>query len=145
MVLDEEMVRRKLVKLKQYIDELEICKGLTLPEYKKDIPKKRLAERDIQLIVECASDINCHILVEKGQPPPKDYHSSLAKLTELEIYPEEFAGKITPSAGLRNRLIHEYEEIEDEIVHKNVPVIIKTYKRYVVYVEKYLEVLAERK
>lgn len=140
-MIKKEVIQRKLIKLKEYLDEMQLLVALSLGQYKKDIPKKRMAERVIQLIVECASDINSHIIVEEGLSPPKDYHESFTKLEKLQIYSEDFAWDLARFAGLRNRLVHTYEEIKDELVYKNILLVKNIFPRYISYIEKYLKTL----
>ena len=48
------------------------------------------------------------------------------------------AGALAPSAGLRNRLVHEYETIDDAKVLASVDVLLQLYPRYIQAVESYL-------
>ena len=36
----------------------------------------------------------------------------------------------TPSAGLRNRLVHEYNDTKDEIIYRSVEDAIRQYAKY---------------
>jgi len=40
---------------------------------------------------------------------------------------------------LRNRLVHEYEEIDDEIVYNSIQKTIANYKKYIKKIESYLK------
>jgi uncharacterized protein YutE (UPF0331/DUF86 family) len=48
----------------------------------------------------------------------------------LLIHNSVFAASIAPSTGLRNRLVHEYEEINDEIVFNSIGKVLDMYKNY---------------
>jgi len=48
------------------------------------------------------------------------------------------ARKLAPWAGLRNRIVHEYQEIKDEIVFKKIEPTIKNFKEYARQVEKFI-------
>lgn len=82
-------------------------------------------------------DVNFHILVESGEAPPPDYYQSFVRLAELGVYDHEFAERITRSAGLRNRIAHEYDEIDREQVYavlksaqQDVPEYMKSIKGF---------------
>ncbi|MGQ9672239.1 MAG: type VII toxin-antitoxin system HepT family RNase toxin [Candidatus Aminicenantales bacterium] len=77
---------------------------------------KASAERLIQLIVDCASDINNHVVVEMGQRPPEDYASSFIRASEAGMLTAELANRLEGSGGMRNILVHEYMDIDDEKV-----------------------------
>jgi uncharacterized protein YutE (UPF0331/DUF86 family) len=56
-------------------------------------------------------DVNYHLLTELGQPPPRDYYQSFAELGG-RVVPADFATRIAAAAGLRNRIAHEYDDID---------------------------------
>ena len=133
---EQELIHRKLTKLIQYLDELKAIKDYTLEEYLDNYFIKRTTERLIQLIVEVATDINGHIIVEEGHNPPHNYYQSFIKLGQLNLINEELATKLAPSTGLRNRIVHEYEEINDQIVFESVERALKLYSQYIKEIKK---------
>ena len=83
-------------------------------------------------------DINNIIIKEKGDYPANDYYASFIKLVELGVLEEKFAYDIAPSTGLRNRLVHEYEEVDDKIVYENIDKLYDYYTDYLKAVNNYL-------
>jgi uncharacterized protein YutE (UPF0331/DUF86 family) len=131
-----EIIVNKLIKMEEYINELEKYKPQTYNEYQNDQLKRYAIERLIQLIIDLALDIN-NILIKKADKyPAQDYYSSFLELIDLEILPEEFAKDIAPSTGIRNRLVHEYEKIDDRIVFQNLDKLIDYYLDYIKYVNQ---------
>jgi uncharacterized protein YutE (UPF0331/DUF86 family) len=123
----------------EYLGQLEEVNQYTMEIYLDNFFVKRTAERLIQLIVETATDINAHLIVSSGHKPPADYYISFIKLSESQILDQKFAEAIAPSAGLRNRLVHEYEEIDDEIVYNSIQKTIESYTNYIKKIEIYLK------
>lgn len=126
-----EIIINKLIKMEKYISELEKFKPKTFKEYKKDQLKRYAIERLIQLIIDLALDINNILIKKSDRYPAQDYYSSFLELIELEILSEEFAEDIAPSTGIRNRLVHDYEEIDNKIVYQNLDKLIKYYLDYI--------------
>ncbi len=60
-------------------------------------------------------------------------------LSQLGIYSEEFAKQIAPSAGLRNRLVHEYNNTRLDIIYKSVGEAIQQYAKYCDSILKFIE------
>ena len=137
-MIDKRLLKRKLSKLKEYLKELQPFTKISLQDYLDDYKNKRTVERDIQLIVECATDINTHLLVETQETPPKDYYTSFIELAKLHILPHKFTLSIAETAGLRNRLVHEYEDIKDKIVYSNIKKVLSLYQEYMEHIIKYL-------
>jgi uncharacterized protein YutE (UPF0331/DUF86 family) len=84
-------------------------------------------------------DINSIIISEKNHTPPKDYYSSFEILAKLSIIPEDFATRLAPCTGLRNRLVHEYDKIQDEVVFDSIRELLKMVIEYIEYVNKYIK------
>lgn len=138
-MFDPDLIRRKLSRLNMYLDKLKPIAEHTFEEYRSDFYLKTSAERLIHLIVECASDINSHVVVESGQRPPEDYTSSFVRASEVGLITRELADKIKGSGGMRNILVHEYMEIDDKKVYSIIPDAISYYKEYIRQVDEFLE------
>ncbi len=136
---DNAIICAKLEVMLGYYQELrQVVEKITIDNYKKDILVKRTIEREIQLIVESATDINNMLLKKINKGPAKDYFNSFIELAENNIIEMDFALQIAPSTGLRNILVHEYNRIDDNIVFNSVGNIIKYYKRYFEEISGYL-------
>jgi len=131
-----EIIINKLIKMEKYISELEKFKPDTFNEYKNDQLKRYAIERLIQLIIDLALDVNNILIKKSDRYPAQDYYSSFLELIDLEILSEEFAKDIAPITGIRNRLVHEYEEVDNEVVYQNLDKLIKYYLSYIEYINK---------
>lgn len=134
----DEIIINKLIKMEEYLSELEKFKPQTYREYENDQLKRYAIERLVQLIIDLALDVNNSLIKKSDKYPAQDYFSSFLELIDLRILPEEFAREIAPSTGIRNRLVHEYEKINDKIVYQNLDKIIKYYLDYIKHINKNL-------
>jgi len=142
-MIDSDLVRRKLARLNMYLDKLKPIADTTFDEYISDFYKKTSTERLIQIIVECASDINSHVVLESGQRPPEDYASSFIRAAEVGLINHELASKLKGSGGMRNIIVHEYMDIDDRKVYEILPIAISDYKEYIRQVDDFLDKLEE--
>lgn len=131
-MIDNELVNRKMVLIGQDLEELASLAKISKDEYLGERFNEAAAERFLERMIGRMIDINYHILVESGHAPPSDYFQSFTRLVELGVYDQEFADTIARSAGLRNRIAHEYDEIDAEQVYAaiktagtDVPVYIR--------------------
>ncbi|MGI5880072.1 MAG: type VII toxin-antitoxin system HepT family RNase toxin [Syntrophomonadaceae bacterium] len=138
---DKDRICTKLNKLYFYYTELKNLSDITLQEYQDNLIYRRAVERVMQLIVECATDINNMLLTLHENKGATDYFNSFIDIAELNIIPVEFALQIAPSTGLRNILVHEYEEIDDEIVYHSINNCLNYYLKYIDYINRYLNCL----
>ena len=134
-----ERICAKLNKVQNYYDELKSLSSISLDEYLGNSIYRRAVERTLQLIVESATDINNMLLKMLGQKGAVDYYNSFINLAEQDIIPMDFALKIAPSTGLRNILVHEYEEIDDKVVYNSINPCLQYYLEYMDLINRYLK------
>jgi uncharacterized protein YutE (UPF0331/DUF86 family) len=139
VVLDKIAIEQKLTSLAAYLDELEQISQYSYQEYKANFQIKRTVERLIQLVVECATDINGLLITGLGEVPPRDYFSSFIALGDFSILPADFADTLAPTTAIRNRLVHEYETVDERLVYVSVKPILEEFTQYAGLVNKYLK------
>lgn len=137
--LDAALVRRKLARIARNLEDLEAVEGVSLAEYRGDRFRKKGAERLLQEAIDAAVDANLHLLRVAGASTPPDYYESFLALGRAEVIPDELAERLAPAAGLRNRLVHEYDELDDEKVLEAVATARRDLGEYVAAVEGHLE------
>ena len=136
--IDAAIVRRKLGHLMTSLDLLRTVRTMTIVEYRADVWRRKGIERVLQEAIEGALDVNAHLIAELGIQVPDDYFGGFAKLSELGVLPSELAHALAPSAGLRNRLVHEYDQIDDAKVLTAVGSMVDLYPRYIQAIENHL-------
>lgn len=136
---EKKLIIRKLADLKKYLGEMEPYLAIGVEKYLHDREKRYVVERLIQLIVEVASDVNRSIVEAEDEAPVETYYDTFAKLGELKVIPKELSIRLASTTGLRNRLVHRYEDIDHKIVYHSAVRMLKDYRRYFQLVEKYLQ------
>lgn len=137
-----DLVRRKLSRLNMYLDRLKPVTELSFSEYSSDFYKKTSAERLIQSIVKCASDINNHVILESGERPPEDYRSSFIRAAEVGLIDHELADRLKGSGGMRNIIVHEYMDVDDKKIYEILPTAVSDFKEYIRQVDDFLDKLS---
>jgi len=129
--MPSEIILKKLEQIEKLIDELEAILSKSFSDFEKDIVSIRAAERNFQLIVDIASDINTQILLEKGEKTPDTYRQSFIAISNTGILPNKFARELSISASLRNILVHEYDFEEDfKKFYNSAKSFIPAYRNY---------------
>lgn len=136
--LDAALIRRKLATIAQDLRDLASVESLTLEEYRADRIRLKATERLLQEIVDAAADINAHLLREAGEPASVDYFESFIGAGRIGVLSSELAADLAPAAGLRNRLVHEYDRLDDGIVLRAVAEARRLFPRYVEAVESHI-------
>ncbi|MBV6392111.1 MAG: hypothetical protein KPEEDBHJ_01328 [Anaerolineales bacterium] len=137
--VEKIFITKRIRDLEQYLDELKPYLAIGSEKYLKDREKRYIVERLIQLIVEVASDINRNIIENEQNASADTYYDSFTKLVELKVLPERLAVRLASTTGLRNRLVHRYEDVEHSVVYHGAVRMLDNFRRYIQLVYKYLE------
>jgi uncharacterized protein YutE (UPF0331/DUF86 family) len=112
MTVDPELVTRKLLLIAVDVDALGAIADRGRDAYLASRVDQAVVERYLERSIGRMIDVNYHVITGSGHPPPSDYHASFVRLGELGVLEPAFARTIARAAGLRNRLVHEYEAID---------------------------------
>jgi uncharacterized protein YutE (UPF0331/DUF86 family) len=137
--IDKVLIHRKITLIAKDLRELKPISLLSQIDYFKKIDYEILAERYLERIITRMIDINYHLIVASNNPPPKDYFTSFTELVKLRILPRDFAERLAKYAGLRNRLVHEYNTLDERKVYLAVKSIVKDLPHYLDYIEEFIE------
>ena len=139
--IDAAIIRGKLGHIMTSLDLLRPMRAMPLAEYRERVWERKGIERVLQEAIEAALDINAHVVAERGLDVPDDYFGGFVKLGDIGILSADLAAALAPSAGLRNRLVHEYDAIDDAKVLAAVGTILDLYPRYIQAIESELTTL----
>ncbi len=140
-MLNKDFVLRKIKLIQEDLSRLEPLSHLSFEELAKDFVSYAATERLLERIVTRAIDVNRHIIAELGVGSEKvrTYEDTFSALAELAVYSRDFAKQIAPSAGLRNILVHEYDEIDPKKVYISMGKALEQYVRYCDFLLKLLD------
>ena len=142
-MINKDFVKRKLFLNQAELERLQEFEQITINEITKDLGKHAACERYLERLIGRAIDINQHLIAEKGNVNTNlgamRYRDTFLALTKLGVYPEDFARKIAPSAGLRNALVHEYNNINPEILRKSICEAVSEFNDYAKYILSFIE------
>lgn len=136
----EEILQKKLDQIIEVIQGLEKWLNCSFEDFKKNEMALRAAERNFQLLVDFACDINGHILLERGVSAPDTYSQSFIAISKIGIISLKLARILAKGAKMRNILVHEYDFVEsDEIFFNSAKKIIPAYKEYATIIHRLIK------
>jgi len=135
---DQKVINNKLRDLNKYLKQLRKYENINKEELENDLDKLWIVERGLQLSIQTILDIGTHILSEKGIVIEK-YSDVFKKLVNENILPEHFGNKIKGMAGFRNVLVHEYADVETNIIIKVLNNSLDDFVKYAKYINDFLE------
>jgi uncharacterized protein YutE (UPF0331/DUF86 family) len=114
--LSPEVLARKLDQLRRYLEDLDPHRGRDAADL-RDEPYE--VERLLELVVQVSVDVLAHELAERGETP-ESYRKTFLLAAEKGLLPDPLARRLADAAGLRNVLVHLYEDIDYEIVAASI-------------------------
>jgi len=138
MAANRELVERKISLILQDLDNLRELEKLDLSDYLADFKNEVLAERLLERIIGRMIDINYHVITEQTLSAPTNCHDSFFQLGKLGILNDKDATRFAKLAGLRNRLSHEYNGIDEAIIHQAVKELVAELPTYLEAVRNFL-------
>lgn len=111
-MLDRELLHAKASEIDEYLGELRTLLAGDASDILRNHERLHAIERLFQLVVDTMVAMNTHVIAGADFPVPEDYQNTFVTLGEHGVLPMDFAGRLAPIVGLRNRVVHKYEELD---------------------------------
>ncbi len=125
-------------RLDEYLGILDALAQVPREELLADAVRLGGAKYYLQVAVECCIDIANHLIVQCGWRSSKSYADSFAVLAENGVISAELLGTTRQMAGMRNRLVHLYWEVDAATVYKTLHDNLGDFDRFKAAVYTYL-------
>lgn len=115
-MLNPEVVRRRLEKLEEFIEILESLRRYDRKTFKSDPEHYGSAERFLQLAIESVNDVASHVVAARDLGPIEASRDLPVAFVREGVVDQDLAQRWTRMIGFRNILVHNYLEIDRDIV-----------------------------
>jgi len=116
----KERIRDKIKQIEEFLETLLEIKPLTFEDYMRDMKAKAACERYVQKIIEAIIDLAYLVIRHKGLRMPEEDEQIFDILIKNKILSLELGKRLQDAKGMRNFLIHQYGEVEDEIIFNSI-------------------------
>ncbi len=115
-MVDPDRVRAKLATLATYRRRLAELAELASEDYAANhaYEGRYLVQSAAQLCIDLAH----HLIASAGWAPTVEYRDAFARLAEHDVMDGDLAARMQDLTGLRNRLVHLYDDVDDVLVHQ---------------------------
>jgi uncharacterized protein YutE (UPF0331/DUF86 family) len=117
-VVDPARVRSKLQSLTTYTARLRVLAAMDESAYLAShaYEGRYLVQAAAQVCIDLAN----HLIASSGWPPATEFRQAFDRLHEQAVLPADLARRLQDLTGLRNRLVHLYDDVDDTLVHAGV-------------------------
>lgn len=116
-MIDPEIIATKLSKLRQALLRLQGFASRPLADYLASETDRALAEHYLRIALEVMLDAGNHVIAAEGFRKPLQLREIPLILAEHGVLAGDLADRLARAAGLRNRLVHLYQEIDHTVIH----------------------------
>jgi uncharacterized protein YutE (UPF0331/DUF86 family) len=113
--------------------------SISLEEYQKSDDIQTIVERKLQLSIQACIDIANYIIARKRLRVPDEEGNIFLVLAEEDIISRTLAERMKGMVNFRNILVHEYLEIDNEIVHRNLTQNLSDFNEFAQNIIRYLK------
>ena len=125
------LIQLKLVNMAAYIDELAPYLKKPLKDYLEVPGQRRIVERLVQVVVESAIDANGLLVEWASEAPPATAHLSFEAVHRLGVIDDALLDRFRRYVGLRNRIVHDYDVLDNKIVYHSAQRLLEDATKYV--------------
>lgn len=140
MTIDRESILEKKSKLQQAIRVLKDLAVRPVLEFEKNEVELGAAMHYLTIGIESILDIGSHLLTEDFGVSPKTYEEVIQLLGEKQIISGELAKKSQGMGKFRNKMIHEYVDLNIQKVYSYLQAAPSELEEFDQAFSKYLKI-----
>jgi len=128
------MVPSKLATLREYRRYLADWLSDSPEEFVGQPQRVASVRYAYQTIIECARDINDALLAKRAHISARSHADAFTRMAAQGMLPRELAERFQEHCRIRNRLVHQYNEVEDDRLYaagKQLVVDAKEYAQHI--------------
>lgn len=131
-----EILRGLLIYLKENLGKLKTLASLPQEDFLQDFTKLESAKYLLQTSIQTCIDIANHLIASEGWRNPEDYADAFRVLYENKVIPADFLDTAARMVKLRNRLVHLYMAVDDEVVYRILRENLRDFELFADYILK---------
>lgn len=135
---DADVVHQKLSLIEETLDTLQSLGEVTARRLAEDPVVAAAVERLLTRAVDLAVDVNSHAASSLLGRHPGGYAESFRMASTAGLLTTDLADRLVGSVGMRNVIVHQYAELDRDIVAAAVPKTIEGYREYVTAVARFV-------
>lgn len=138
MQIDKEKIKKRIVEIGEALSEIKRITSLSDKEFWSD--KEHIAAVKYYLLqtIEGVGSVCLHIVAKKYNKAVTIFGECFERLAEEGFLNQDLAGKLRKMVGFRNKLVHQYWQIDDKKVLQYSREDLKDIQDFMRFVKKEL-------
>lgn len=138
-IFDLELIAKKFELVNDNLTKLENLGRLSQDKFVQDSRNIDSAEHRIQTSVQALIDLTAHLIARLSLKTPRSSREIIEILKENNFISEENAKKYINLIFYRNNLVHNYNEIDINLLYQNLKNYIQDIKTFIANIQMIVE------
>ena len=131
------IILKKVSHIRHNLSRLREKESVPINAFKDDLDVQDIVLHNLQLAVQGAIDIGSHIISDEGWGIAGSLNEIFYILQDKGVIKREITEKMVSMVGFRNILVHEYQDVDLDIVHNILSKHLKDIDEYLLAVLDY--------
>jgi len=136
---DQEKMANLVSEFRKSVTRLQKLKQLGKQKFLSDPDKIGSAKYHFIVVIESCIDMCNHIISRNGYRVPDDYADTFRVMSEERVFDKEFSTELVKMAKFRNRLVHLYWDVDDEMIYTILKRHLGDLDRFLKSIAKFLK------
>ena len=128
--MDKDVIQTKLEALIRCVHRVESQNIGSLEDLEKNLDKQEIIILNLQRAVQICVDIGNHILLDYKTPTPSTMSETFKYLAQNNLIDPKNAEDLSHAVGFRNIAVHQYENIDCNIVYEIITKHLEDFKQF---------------
>lgn len=116
--MDRLIVQERLESLRRCIARVEAKRSPTVDALAGDPDAQDILSLNLTRAVQLCVDIGAHLIADTNAPSPQNMGETFDRLAAMSYISSSLAARMKAAVGFRNVVIHHYQTVDWEIVHR---------------------------
>lgn len=126
------IILKKISHIRHNLARLREKQGISINTLREDLDIQDVVLHNLQLAVQGCVDIGSHIISDEGWGIAGSLNEIFYILQDKGAIKAELADKMVAMVGFRNILVHEYQDVDLDIVHNILRIHLKDIDEYLI-------------
>ena len=130
--------REKLNFIRERVADVEDWMPFEVSDFSSDKRNRLAIYKAFQELIEASFDVTA-MVCKDSKMVPKDDYTNLETLKNIKIIDERLKNALAESNGLRNRLVHRYNSLDDTLAFESIQTLLPDFKHFEEVIDKWLK------
>lgn len=138
-MVDANIIHSRIERIRHAVAKLKaIAKTHTRPQFVNDSDAADIAQHNLQVAIQCILDISNHVRADRKAGMPDDHRKVFVMLASQKVLPPGLAERLAQMSGLRNILVHEYLDVDLNMVYRAMTAELADFEEFVKLITRLL-------